>query len=432
MKILKQERKANKVEIDVELPAKLLKQEIGKVYDEIVRDAKLPGFRKGKAPKKLIETRIKKEEILGQAIQNLISDSYPGIIKEAGIEPVDFPQVNVKSASEGKPLVFNISVDVYPEVKLRKYKGIVVEAEDSKVSEQEVDNFINDLRERFAHYHDVGARGLKDGDVALLDLAATSEGGDIKSLSGKDINLVIGKGYISGDFDNNLLGLKIGESKDFKVVIPKESRVKEVAGKEVKFKAQVKGIKERELPPLDSEFSRRMSGKETVEEFKQEVKSRLEKVKSERIDSEVRDRLVQEVSSELKADIPPGMVRREEDLMIDELKMSLSRDKLTLDDYLRSTRKDLEGLRAEMKNGAEARVKGKIALRAVAEAEKIGVIEGDIEKELRELARSSGSSVKDFKKKIGEGGIESVRDYLLRRKALDFLVSKAKIKKKKK
>jgi len=427
MKIIKQEKTGNKVKMQVELASALLKQALDKTYEEIVSEAKIPGFRKGKAPRKLIESRMEKASVLNRAINNLISDSYPKIIEEAKIEPVDFPEVTVLSGDVGKPLVFEVSVDVYPEVKLGKYKRLTVEVEKRGVSDKEIDNFINSLRERFASYIDISERGTENEDFIHLDIAATSGAGDVKSLSGKGVNLVVGRGHVTKEFDKELLGLKVGENKDFKIVMPEDYPVKDVAGKEITFAVNVKSLRKKQLPPLDEEFTRKTSGKESIEEFKQDVRERLEKIKNERVDSEIRDKLVAEVSSKMKVDIPPGMVRRETDLMIDELKGSLAQDKLSLDDYLRSTKKDIEALRQELKKGAEVRVKGKIALRAVAEAEKIEVAPENLEEELKQLAKGGGNSLKEFKEKIGEGGIGFVKDYLLRRRALDFLVSKAKI-----
>ncbi|MCX5725745.1 MAG: trigger factor [Candidatus Saganbacteria bacterium] len=427
MKILKQEREGNKVKLEVELPYSLLEAEKNKAFNEVAAEISIPGFRKGKAPRAVLERNINKDAVTDRAVQNLIQDNYPKVIDEVKIEPVDFPEVNVLRQEEGKPFAFSVSVDVYPEVKLGKYKGIEAKKKDTAVTDNEVENFIKDLQDRFAKLKEVISRGIENDDLVMLDLEASSEGKGIKALSRKGVAISIGKGQITPEFDSELMGLSTGSEKEFKLKMPTDHPIQEAAGKEVLFKVKPIRIAEKELPALDQEFVGKFSTAGSPEKFREETKKRLTEEKIRTAEEEVKNEVVEKVIEEANVEIPDGMIRRETDLMVDELRHSLLREKLTLDDYLKSVKKNEEKLREELKGGATKRVLAKITLRAVSEKENIKVEEEDLGIEIAALAKEEGGEAGEFKEKIGESGKEYIKDYLLRRKALDFLVTKAKI-----
>ena len=426
MKILKQERKGNRVSLEIEVDYAALKTAIDKTFEEAIKEVEIPGFRKGKAPRPLLESKINKEAVIDQASRNLIVDLYSEIINVAKLEPVDSPQVNITKLEEGKPFIFALAVDVYPEVKLGKYKGVKVEKEKVSVAKEEVERSLSELQERFADYTEIKDREVRQGDLIEADVKAEVSGQEVKVLTKREVRFLVGEGQITKEFDKELLGLNLGEKKEIKLTLPKDFSVSEVAGKEVIFNVIIKKIVERKLPVLDDAFAKRF-GSESLEKLKDEIKRKIELHKQEEAETKVKNLLIDKIAEEITVELPEGLIRREVDLMVDELRRSLEGSNLTLEDYLRGTRKSIEELKTEMKPAAGRRARAKVALHAVAKAEKILVTEEDFNAEIENLSKSMNQNPEEFKKTIGEAGTEYITDYLLRRKALDLILSKAKM-----
>jgi len=340
MKIRTQKREGNTFVLEVEEDYASFVQQFEKVLSQASREVKISGFRPGKAPREMVERFLNREALENRAVQELVAEIYPKVIEEAKLDPVDYPKVEVLENQKDKPLIFKLSVDVYPEVKLGKYKGIKVESPSSKVTEEEVLKVLGNLQERFA--------------------TTNAEG-------------------------------------------------------------------KRELLPLDDEFAKKVSRYGTLAELKEEIKAALEKEKKAEAEAEVKNRLIAAASAEAKVDIPKAMIEREIDIMLDELRTSLAQSNLTLEDYLRGAKKEENALRDEMRKSAEIRAKGKIVLKAIAHAENLKVTPEEMAAEMGSLAEAAGIEVEEFEKKLDEGAKKYIEDYLLRRKALDFLVEKAKI-----
>lgn len=341
MKIRSKTREGNKVLLEIEEDYSKFSEFVDKTLIEAGKEIKIPGFRPGKAPKDLIERVVNREAVESRAAQNLISLLYPSILEEAKIEPVDYPNIEILEQEKDKPFVFKITVDVYPEVKLGKYKGLKVEKRVAEVTEEDVVKVLGNFRER---------------------IAKTSPEG------------------------------------------------------------------KKELLPLDDEFAKKVSCFGTLAELKEELRETMLKDRMAQADAEVRNKLIAAASAEAKVDIPPGMIEREINIMLDELRTSLSQSNLTLEDYLKGIKKEEKTLREELRKSAEIRAKGKVVLRAIAAQEKLKLEAEELEAEMKNLAEAGGEKVEDFKKKLDEGARKYIEDYLLRRKALDFLVKKAKIK----
>jgi FKBP-type peptidyl-prolyl cis-trans isomerase (trigger factor) len=341
MRILSQKRENNRVTLEVEEAYSRFQESFEKALVEAGKEIKLPGFRPGKAPRDMIERALNREYVEHRAAQELIAGIYPQLIEEAKIDPVDYPNVEITQQEKEKTFLFKIAVDVYPTVKLGKYKGLKVSKKPTAVTEEEVLKILGNLQERFTVPD-------KDGKPELL--------------------------------------------------------------------------------PLDDEFAKKVSRFGTLAELKEEVREALLSEKKAESEADVKNKLVAAASGEAKVDIPPSMVEREVDIMLDELKTSLAQSNLTLEDYLRGSKKEEKELREEMKRSSEIRVKGKIILKAVAEEEKIAVTPEDLQSELKNLAGSSGAKAEDFEKSLGENGKKYIQEYLLRSKALDFLAGKANIK----
>jgi len=341
MKILNQQRAGNKVTIEAEAEAALYTAAIAKAYEEAGKDVRLPGFRPGKAPKKMLEQTLNRAAIENHAAQELISDLYPKLIEETNIQPIDYPSVELVKAEAGQLFVFKLTVEVYPEVKLGKYQGLKAERRSTAVTEDDVIKVLGNLQERFSP---LGKEGAK------------------------------------------------------------------------------------ELLPLDDEFAKKVSRFGSLAELKAEINDALTKEKVAEADAALRDQLVAGAADAATIDLPAAMIEREIDIMLDELKTSLAQNRLTLDDYLKGTKKESAALREEMKKSAAIRVKGKIVLNAIAAAENIVAAPEDIQAEVKAMAEATRQPVAELEKNLSEGSRDYIKDYLMRKKALDFLVEKADIK----
>jgi trigger factor len=302
---------------------------------------KLPGFRPGKAPKEMVERVIDQGLIESRAAQNLIADLYPKLVDEAKLSPVDYPKVEIVELQKDKPFVFKVKVDVYPEIKLGKYKGIKAEKKLAAVTEEEVLKVLGNLQERFT-------------------------------------------------------------------------------------KAEADGKKE--TLPLDDEFAKKVSNFSTLAELKTEINSVMLKDRTAEAEAELKNKLIAAASNDAKLDIPPAMIEREIDVMLDELRSSLAQSNLTLDDYLKSIRKEEKQLREEFGKAAETRIRGKVILQEIAKEEKLLITEDDMDKELTHMASTSGQEAEEFKKRVDAGFRKYVEEYLLRQKALELILEKANVK----
>ncbi|MBU0573792.1 MAG: trigger factor [Candidatus Margulisiibacteriota bacterium] len=428
MKITKNDRKDNTVTLDVEVGPQELEKAVDVTMENAGKRIKIPGFRKGKAPKNILEKALDPEAIRAQAIQDLISEQYPKIVAEAKIEPVDLPRIDVKETKEDMPLVFSVVVDVYPEVKLGKYKGLKVEKKKAEITDEDVVKALADLQKRFAKPMAVTDRGIIEEDVVDLEIEAESEGAPIKRWPRRISAYPIGSNYISKEFEDNLMGMKIEENKEFSITLPKEYQVKELAGKEVKFKVKVNGITARELLPLDDSFASSISQMKTLDELKVEMKKNMQEAKSAEVEAEVKNKLLEEATKASQVDIPEGMIKQEIETMFDELKGTLARSNLTLDIYLKGINKTQQDMANEFRGASTARVKGKVVLKSIAEAEKIDPSQEQIDKEIEQMAQEYGKSAEDMKKSLSQGALDYIKDYLKRRLALDLLIQEAKIK----
>lgn len=430
MKIAKQERKDNLVILEIEIPFKDIKEAEKKTLTQAAKSLKVPGFRKGKAPQSMIEKAFDKTAVRSQAAQDLISDIYPAIIKEAQIDPVDFPKIDTQPVEENKPLKFTIEIEVYPEVKLGKYKGLKLEKLQTKVSDEEVEKALGNLQNRLAKPIEVKDRGCRVGDNVTFEVQAEAEGAAIKRWPRKLQFLPVGSGYITPEFDKEVTGLKSGESKEFKIKFPDKYHIKEIAGKEVSFKVKIEKIHAKELLPLNDEFAKKVSRSGTLSELKEEIRKSLETHKNQESEADLKNKIIDEVSKNAKLDIPEALIKIEKDEMLQELKTSLSRSNLTLEDYLKGINKNEEGLKEEFSKPSIARAKGKVVLKKIAETEKFKVTPKEFEEETKLIAQGAGLDLKEYKKSLKEGGHRYIEDFILRKKALDFIIDQAKIKEK--
>ncbi|MFH0887536.1 MAG: trigger factor, partial [bacterium] len=348
---------------------------------------------------------------------------------DLSLEPIDYPKVKVVQDGKLKPLIYSVEVSLYPEFKLPIYKGIKIEKKSCAVAETEIDTALQNLKDSYANYEDAANRGTKTGDLVKLDMEASLDSNQIAGLTKKDVNIVIGDSHIAPAFDHEVAGLDLNQEKTFAVDFGADSPIKEVAGKKVDFKVVVKKVCEKKLPEINEEFIRNMNipGVTDIAGLREEIRKSIVKHKEEDVNAEMRDKLLDKIVEGMKVEVPQPLIKREIDLMKEEMRISLERSRMDMNTYLKSTGKTEEAIEKEFQPTAAKRAKAKMLLRQVAKEESITVSSVDIDLELKSIAEQSNRTIEAVEVSLGEGYGDYITDYLLRRKTIDFLVSVAKV-----
>ena len=377
-----------------------------KAYQENKNQFTIDGFRKGKAPRSIIEKRYG-DVFAEDAINDMLADGYPNALDELDIEVIDQPRMEFGKIEKDAPFTVTVTVAVYPEVEVKDYKGIELEKVDAEVTDEDVNTEIENLRKRNARMVTVD-REVKDGDHIILDYKGFVGDEQFEGGTAEGYPLVIGSGSFIPGFEDQLIGAKKDEEVEVKVTFPEEYHAEELAGKEAVFKCVVHEVKEEELPELDDEFAKDVSEYDTLEELKKETKEDLTKRKSAWAENQMKDKAVEIVCENNDIEIPAVMIDDEISQMIRELDMQLSQQGLSFQQYLQFLGKDMMAFREEVKDDAERRVKMRMVIRAIVDAEAIVATEEEIEKELELLGIQYGLETDKVKEMVGEKNLEYI------------------------
>lgn len=397
-----------------------------KAYQENKNQFTIDGFRKGKAPRSIIEKRYG-DVFAEDAINDMLADGYPNALDELDIEVIDQPRMEFGKIEKDAPFTVTVTVAVYPEVEVKDYKGIELEKVDAEVTDEDVNTEIENLRKRNARMVTVD-REVKDGDHIILDYKGFVGDEQFEGGTAEGYPLVIGSGSFIPGFEDQLIGAKKDEEVEVKVTFPEEYHAEELAGKEAVFKCVVHEVKEEELPELDDEFAKDVSEYDTLEELKKETKEDLTKRKSAWAENQMKDKAVEIVCENNDIEIPDVMIDDEISQMIRELDMQLSQQGLSFQQYLQFLGKDMMAFREEVKDDAERRVKMRMVIRAIVDAEAIVATEEEIEKELELLGIQYGLETDKVKEMVGEKNLEYIGQDVKMKKAVDFIYENAKVK----
>lgn len=397
-----------------------------KAYQENKNQFTIDGFRKGKAPRSIIEKRYG-DVFAEDAINDMLADGYPNALDELDIEVIDQPRMEFGKIEKDAPFTVTVTVAVYPEIEVKDYKGIELEKVDAEVTDEDVNTEIENLRKRNARMVTVD-REVKDGDHIILDYKGFVGDEQFEGGTAEGYPLVIGSGSFIPGFEDQLIGAKKDEEVEVKVTFPEEYHAEELAGKEAVFKCVVHEVKEEELPELDDEFAKDVSEYDTLEELKKETKEDLTKRKSAWAENQMKDKAVEIVCENNDIEIPAVMIDDEISQMIRELDMQLSQQGLSFQQYLQFLGKDMMAFREEVKDDAERRVKMRMVIRAIVDAEAIVATEEEIEKELELLGIQYGLETDKVKEMVGEKNLEYIGQDVKMKKAVDFIYENAKVK----
>lgn len=412
----------NVATLEITVSAEKLEEGIAKAYIKNAKKFNIPGFRKGKAPRKLIEKYYGEGIFYEDAINEVCPEAYEEAIKEHNLEPVDRPSIDILEIESGKGIVFKAEVTVKPEVELGQYKGIEVEKKEYNVTDEDVENELEILRNRNARIIDVTDRPVKRGDIVTIDFKGFIDDKEFEGGSAENYKLEIGSGRFIPGFEEQLIGATIGNEVNVDVTFPEDYRSEELAGKPALFKVTVKEIKEKELLPLDDEFAKDVSEFDTLEELKADIKRKKLEEAERMAKNEYENDLIKKVVQNAKVDIPEVMIDNQIESMIRDFDYQLRFQGLDLDSYMKYMNISYEEMKQSYKEAAEDRVKTQLVMEAITKAENIEVTEEELEAEVEKTAKQYNQDVEKFRKSLRERDIEYIREGLQLQKTIDFLV----------
>ena len=422
------ERVENEATLKITAPAAEVNAGYKKAVQKIADQANIPGFRKGKAPRAIIEMHYGKEAVKQEAFEVVANKAYSEALDQEKLIPVSDPKVEESTFEEGKDMELTIKVTLKPEPELGEYKGLHVEKKEVEVTDEQVDAQIKDMMGRDAKMV-VAEEGavIEKGDFAIIDFAGTVDGEPFSGGEGKGYPLEVGSNSFIPGFEDQLVGLSKGDSTDVEVTFPEEYFVKELAGKEAVFKVNIQDVKRKELPELNDEYVASKTDFKTVEELRANYKERMQKAAEANAKAEYEHELIDLAVANAKFSVPEIMIEDKISQMVEEMKMSLESRKMSLDMYMQYTGLDMAKIRENQRPVAEENVKTDLVLDAIAKAEDIQVDMADVDAEIAAISAQHGASPEEVKKIIkGNGTMGLLLANILRRKAAHVVIDSAK------
>ena len=415
----------NMAKLTVEVPAENVEKAIQGAYNKMKKSINIPGFRKGKAPRQLIEKMYGKEVFYNDAIDAMLPSAYSDAVEECGEEIVSHPQIDVVQIESGKPFVFTATVAVKPAVELGEYKGIQVEKAPIEVKDEEIEAQITKEREANSRTVTVDDRAVAQGDIVTLDFEGFVDGVAFEGGKGENYDLTIGSNTFIPGFEDQLVGAEIGKELDVNVTFPEEYGAKELAGKAAVFKCKVNGIKVKELPAVDDEFAQEVSEFDTLDEYKADIKAKLLKEKEDEAARAKEDAVIGKIIEGAKMEIPDAMVEYQTRQMLDEFAQRIQSQGISLDQYFQFTGLTEEKYMEEMKPRALQNIQSRLVLEAVAQAENLVAGEADIEEEIKKMADMYKMEADKIKELLGERQMEEMKKDIAVQKAAKLVAEAA-------
>ena len=416
----------NEVKLSFVVEAEKFDEAMKKVYAKTAKYFTIPGFRKGKAPMNMVEKQYGTEIFHEDTFNELVPEIYETAIKENNIQVVSNPDIDITQIGKGKDLIFTAIVQIKPEVKLGKYKGIELKKIEYNVSDHDIEHELGHMAEHNARLVSIEDRPVEKGDITVIDFEGSIDGVPFEGGKAEKHELEIGSNTFIPGFEDQIVGMKLEEEKDITVTFPEDYFSKELAGKPAVFKVKLHEIKKKELPKIDDEFAKDVSEFETLAELKNSIKERMQKANEEKAKYEMEDAALKAVSDNVEIDIPSGMIDAEIDNMMKDLEQRLQYQGLTLAQYFTLSGKTEAQVREEMKEQAEKAVKSRLVIEAIIKAEDIKPEEKEVEEKLKEMAKNYGKTEEEMSK--NEYIKEYIENNMKVEKAIEFIVNNAKIK----
>jgi len=413
--------------LTVTVDAEEFDKALDQAFKKVVKDVEIPGFRKGRVPRKIFEHRFGVESLYQDAVDIILPDAYMKAVEETGIEPVDQPEVDIEEIEKGKDLVFTAKVTVKPEVELGQYKNLEVEEQDTEVTDEDVENEIEALREQQAELVVKEEGEVEEGNTVVIDFEGFMDNEPFEGGKGENYSLEIGSGQFIPGFEEQLIGKTSGEDVEVNITFPEEYHAEDLAGKEAMFNVKIHEIKVKELPELDDEFAKDVDDEvETLDELKEKKQKELEKRKQQEADQHMRETLIEQATDNATVDIPNVMIETEVDHMFKEFEQRMQAQGITMEMYSQFSGQDENEIKEQMKDDAKKRVKSNLTLEAIYNEEDLDVTDEDIEEEFNKMAETYGIEVEQIKQMLG-GNTDAIKSDLKFKKAIDFLVDHRKV-----
>lgn len=424
MKVTAENGENREVTLTIEVEAAEVSKAVDRAAKSLASRVNIPGFRKGKAPRKIVERHVGMDTIMQEAFDIIAPKAFSDALDEQKIEPVTRPNIDIVTLEEGKDLVFKATVTPRPEVKLGEYKGLKIEKKVEEVTDEAVEKQLKNFQERQAKMVEApeGAE-VKDGDFTTLDFEGFVDGEAFEGGKGQDYPLQIGSGSFIPGFEEQLVGAKVGEEKDVNVKFPEDYHADALAGKDATFKCTIRSIKNKELPAIDDELAKKVSTFETLDELKADIRKNLEENAARKAENDQRTAAIEQATENIEVDIPAVMIDNRVTSMLQEMAMRLEQQGMKLEQYLQYAGTDIAKLREEYRETAEKNVKTDLMLEEVAKAEDIKVEAKDLDAEVAGMAAAYGATPQQVQKIIKEQGrVNDLAASVLRKKTAQFII----------
>ena len=419
-------KNANELKLSFVIEAKKFDEAIVKVYEKSARYFNIPGFRKGKAPMAIVEKTYGPSIFYEDAFNEVVPEIYEKELKENNIEAVSNPDLDIEQMEKGQDLKFTAIVQIKPEVKLGKYKGIEIKKIEYNVSDDDVEHELGHMLERNARVVTVEDRPVENGDITVIDFEGSVDGVKFEGGKGEGHELEIGSNTFIPGFEEQIIGMKMEEERDIKVKFPDDYFSEDLKGKDAVFKVKLHEIKKKELPKLNDDFAKDASEFDTLDELKNSIKEKIEEQNKLRAKYETEEELIKKACEDVEIDIPSGMIETELDNMTKEVETRLSYQGMNLEMYLNMTGKTMADFRKEGEEQAKIAVKTRLVLEAIIEAEKIEAEPSKVQEKVEEMAKAYGKKAEEIKE--NENFMEYITKTLKQDAVIEFLVQNAKIK----
>lgn len=415
----------NVVEFEFSASGEDFRNAIEKAFKKNVGQIAIPGFRKGKAPRQIVEKYYGSEIFYEDAVNIVLPDAYDKALEEQNIEAVAQPEIDVKSISKEDGVVFTAKVTVKPDFELGQYKGVETKKITHRTTEKDINAEIEKVRERNARQVNIEDRAAELKDTVTIDFEGFCDGVAFDGGKGENFDLTLGSGQFIPGFEEQLVGKNIGEEVEVNVTFPEEYHSEELKGKDAMFKVKINAIKAQELPELDDEFAKDVSEFDTFEEYKADVTKKLKEQNKEKAKKELEDKILEIICENTEIDIPEAMFETAVENQIRDFAMQLSYQGLSIEQYAQYTGQTLDAMKEQLRPGAEKQVKTSLILEKIAKVENIEVTDKEVDAELEKMAEQSKMKVEDVKKYVS---VENIKDSKKIEKTVEFLVKNASLK----
>ena len=417
----------NMAKLTVEVPAEQFEAALKTSYNKNKNKFNIPGFRKGKAPQAMIEKMYGVGVFYEDAVDEAINASYPDAAKESGLEIVSRPEISIEQVEKGKSFIYVATVATKPEVTLGEYKGIEVEKAKPEVTDADVEAELKKVQEQNSRLVSVADRAVADGDQTVIDFEGFVDGKAFEGGKAEDYTLVIGSHSFIDTFEDQLIGKNIGEDVEVNVTFPAEYHADELAGKPAKFVVTIKEVKRNELPELNDEFASEVSDFDTLDEYKADIRKKLQEKKEQDAKVENENNVIEKVVENAQMELPQPMVDTQAREMVENYARRLQSQGLNINDYMKYTGMTPEKLMEQMRPEAEKRIKTRLVLEKVVEVENVEVSDEKLDEQINEIAASYKLEGAKLKEMMGEREKEQIREDLKVQAAIDLLVEQAKL-----